>query len=275
MIVAGIDVGAVATKAVILKDGEVVGKGIATTGVEQKEAIEEALAEAIKNAGISRSDIERIGATGAGGKVVDFADNKEIQDVVADAAGVHFLFPQAKTVIDVGGEESRGIKVDERGKVADFALNERCAAGAGAFVEAMARALEVKTEEMGELSLKSTQDIEINAQCTIFAESEVVSQIHAKTTKPDIARAVHEGMATRIVSMARRAGIEGEVALIGGVAYNSGFVDRMKRHIGKDLLISEDPQIVGAIGAATIVASGLEGELKAPPPKLDTEKEWR
>ena len=275
MISAGIDVGAVATKAVILKDGKVAGKSMVTTGFEQKESIDKALAEAIKNAGISRGDIERIGATGAGSAVVDFADNNKIQDVVADAAGTHFLFPQARTVIDVGGEEARGIKVDEKGRVADFALNERCAAGAGAFVEAMARALEVKTEEMGELSLKSDKDIEINAQCTIFAESEVVSQIHAKATKADIARAVHEGMATRVVSMARRSGIEGEVALIGGVAYNAGFVDRIKEHIGKDLLIPEDPQVVGAIGAATIVATGLEGELKAPPPKLDTEKEWR
>jgi len=250
MIIAGIDVGAVATKVVILKDSKIIGKGMATTGFEREESVEAALAEAIKDAGISREDIEKVGATGAG-EAVKFAD-KKFEDVVADGAGANFFFPQARTVIDVGGEESRGMRIDETGRVVDFALNERCAAGAGAFVEAMARALEIKTEEMGPLSLESDKDIEINAQCTIFAESEVVSQIHAKTSKADIARAVHEGIATRVISMVRRSGIEDEVALIGGVANNPGFVARIKEHIGKELLIPEDPQIVGAVGAARL-----------------------
>ncbi|MBI4295597.1 MAG: CoA activase [Chloroflexi bacterium] len=254
MITAGIDVGAVATKAVVLSDGKVLGKGKVPTGFEQKEAAEKALADAVKNAGISRNDIKAIGATGAGSKTVDFAV-KNFEDVVADAAGTHFIFPNARTVIDVGGEEARGILVDETGRVKDFALNERCAAGAGAFVEAMARALEVKVEEMGDLSLTSQKEIDINAQCTIFAESEVVSLIHAKTPKNDIARAVHEGIATRVVSMTRRAGVEDEIAVIGGVANNKGLVARLKAHLQKEVLVPEDPQMVAAIGAARLVAS--------------------
>lgn len=254
MITAGIDVGAVATKVVILKDGKVIGDSIVTTGVEQKKAAELALDKAIKKAGVSRSDIERIIATGMGSKAIDFAD-KEVSEVEADAVGANFLYPQARTVIDVGGEEGRGIKVGEKGRVIDFVLNERCAAGAGAFIEAMARALEVRVDEMGELSRKSTRDIEINAQCAVFAESEVVSLIHAKIAKPDIARAVHDGIASRITSMVRRVGVEKEVALIGGISKNVGFVDCLKKRLAMDLLIPDEPQLVGALGAAIIAAS--------------------
>ena len=254
MIVAGIDVGAVATKAVIIRDDEIIGKAKVLSGFEQKESAVKALEKAIKNAGISRSDIDHIGATGVGANTVDFAE-KKFEDVVADAAGAVFTFPQARTVIDIGGEESRGIFIDGTGLVLDFALNEKCAAGTGAFIEAMARALEIEVEEIGELSLSSEENLQINAQCVIFAESEVVSLIHAETPKPDIARAVHEGIAARIVSMVRRSGIEDAVAVIGGVAYNEGFIDRLKARLGRDLLIPEDPQIVGAAGAAKLAAA--------------------
>ena len=253
MIVAGIDVGAVATKAVIIRDDEIIGKAKVLSGFEQKESAVKALEKAIENAGISRSDIDHIGATGVGANTVDFAE-KKFEDVVADAAGAVFTFPQARTVIDIGGEESRGIFIDGTGLVLDFALNEKCAAGTGAFIEAMARSLEIEVEEIGELSLSSEENLQINAQCVIFAESEVVSLIHAETPKPDIARAVHEGIAARIVSMVRRSGIEDAVAVIGGVAYNEGFIDRLKARLGRDLLIPEDPQIVGAAGAAKLAA---------------------
>jgi benzoyl-CoA reductase subunit D len=254
MIVAGIDVGAVATKAVIIKDNKIIGKAKVLTGFELKEAATKALEEAVGNAGIRRTDINHIGATGAGANTVDFAD-KTYEDVVADAAGANFIFPQARTVIDIGGEESRGIAVDGSGRVRDFALNEKCAAGTGAFVEAMARALEIEVEDIGELSLSSKEELQINAQCTVFAESEVVSLIHAETSKSDIARAVHEGIATRVVSMVRRSGIEDAVAVIGGVAYNKGFIDRLKARLGRNVLIPEDPQIIGAVGAAKLVAT--------------------
>ena len=254
MIVAGIDVGAVATKAVILKDGKIIGSGVARTGFEQKESVDKALEEAIKEAGISRSDVERVGSTGAGSEVVDFA-NTQLSDVEASALGANSLFPQARTVVDVGGEESRGIKVNEKGKVVDFALNERCAAGAGTAVEALARALEVKTEEMSGLASKSTKDLEINAQCVIFMESEVVSLIHAKEAKPDIAKAIHDGIVTRIVSMIKRVGIEKEVALIGGTIHNGNLTGLLKEHLATDVLIPENPQTVGALGAAIYAAS--------------------
>jgi benzoyl-CoA reductase subunit D len=156
--------------------------------------------------------------------------------------------------VDVGAEEGRAIRVDDNGKVVDFAVNERCAAGAGAFTEAMARALEIPLEEIGPLSLTSTKAVPMNAQCAVFAESEVVSLIHQKTEKQDIARAVHDAMASRITSMARRVGVEPQVVLIGGVARNPGFVDALQRDLELELLVPDDPDFVSALGAALLAA---------------------
>jgi len=251
MITAGVDVGAEAVKVVILTDGKVAAYSILRAGLERKQTCEEALEEALKKAGLSRSDIGRIVATGVGRKEAVYAHDS-VTEIAADARGVAYLFPQARTIIDVGAEESRGIRCDSTGKVVDFAKNEKCAAGVGAFVEAMARALETTVEEMGPLSLKSTKEIPMNVTCVVFAESEVVSLVHARTPKPDIARAIHEAIATRTTSMVRRVGIEKEVAFIGGVAKNVGVVERLKSHLGTDVLIPEEPQIVGALGAALI-----------------------
>ncbi len=162
------------------------------------------------------------------------------------------MLPGVKTVIDVGAEEGRAIKCDGNGKVIDFVVNEKCAAGAGAFTEAMARALEVKVEDMGPLSLESKSAIPMNAQCAVFAESEVVTLIHAKTSKEDIAKAIHDAIADRIGSMTRRLSIEQEIALIGGCARNIGFVEALKKNLNSDIKMPEDPEFVGALGAALI-----------------------
>jgi len=204
-------------------------------------------------AGLKWIDIENVVATGAGKNEVKFK-NDTATEVGADARGGVCLFPAARIVIDVGAEEGRAVRVNEKGKVVDFAINEKCAAGAGAFTEAMARALEVSLEEMGPLSLKATQAVPMNAQCAVFAESELVTLIHAKTPKPDMARAIHDAIADRIVSMVRRVGIESEVVLIGGVAKNVGFVDSLNRELGQEINIPEEPELVGALGAALIAA---------------------
>ncbi len=255
MVTAGIDVGAKNVKVVIQEDGKVLGKGLVPAGLDTKAAIKQAIDAALEDADLSRDKVEKVFATGAGRKEVTDSDDS-YTEVGADAAGALHLYAEARTVIDVGAEEGRAIRVDERGKVVDFAINERCAAGAGAFTEAMARALEVPLEELGRLSLTSTKAVPMNAQCAVFAESEVVSLIHAKTEKQDIARAVHDAMATRITSMARRVGVEPEVALIGGVAKNPGFVDSLQRDLEMEVLIPEDPEYVSAYGAA-ILAAGL------------------
>jgi benzoyl-CoA reductase subunit D len=178
---------------------------------------------------------------------------KIVSEVVADAAGAFHVVPTVKTVIDVGAEEGRGIKVDQ-GKVRDFVINERCAAGAGTFVEAMARALEVSVEEMGPLALKSTKTIPMNAQCCVFAESEVVTLIHSKVAKEDISKAIHDAIAGRIASMVLRVGVEKDVVLIGGVALNPGFVPPLEKELRTDIIVPESPDFIGALGAALIAA---------------------
>jgi len=254
MITVGIDMGAKTTKVAILRDGQVLARGLTPTGFDQQEAAEKALAEALGQAGLQKSDVARIFVTGVGRQQASFA-NGALTEVAADAKGSLLLNRDLRTVIDVGAEEGRAIKCTAEGKVADFAINEKCAAGAGSFVEAMSRALEVPLEKMGEMSLRSKNAVAMNAQCTVFAESEVVSLVHAKTPKEDIVRALHDAIANRIVSMARRVGVQETVGLIGGVAYNVGFVDALRRclEVGS-VWVPPEPEYVGAIGAAVAAA---------------------
>ncbi|HUW65681.1 MAG TPA: acyl-CoA dehydratase activase [Spirochaetia bacterium] len=249
MITAGIDVGNKYAKVVLLDGDRVLARQSRPTGFEQKEAASSALVAALAEAGISREQVAGVVATGAGKSEVVFADD-HITEVGADARGALFLVPAARTVVDVGAEEGRAIRLDGNGRVVDFAMNEKCAAGAGSFTESMARALEVDLIEMGPLSLKSTRLVPMNAQCAVFAESEVVSLIHARTSKEDIARAVNDAMASRIVSMTRRVGVEKEVVLIGGVAHNVGFVKGLEEGLELKVVIPEGPEYVTALGAA-------------------------
>ena len=253
MVTAGIDMGAQSVKTVILSEGKIIARSIVATGFEPIEAAKKGLTEAIEEAGIKREDIAKIVSTGAGRKSVDFADNN-LTEVTADARGIIWLHPVVRTIVDIGAEEARGISCDAQGRVLDFAKNDKCAAGSGAFVESMARALEIKVPEMIELSLRSTQDAPINATCAVFAESEVVSLIHSKVEKADIAHAVHDAIASRVSSMVRRIPVEKEVALIGGVANNVAIVDVMKKHLGVDILVPDEPQYVSALGAALSAA---------------------
>lgn len=253
MIAAGIDMGSKTIKVVVLRDGEIVGKGIALAGFESRKAAEQALAAALEEAGIGREEVQRTVATGAGRKYAPRPEHG-ISEVAGDARGVIRLYPAARTVIDVGAEEGRAIRCTAEGKVLDFALNEKCAAGAGAFTEAMSRALEVAIEDLGEMSLASRNAIPMNAQCAVFAESEVVSLLHAKTPKEDIARAVHDAIASRIASLARKVGFEPDVVLIGGVAHNVGLRDSLERALDCQVIVPEDPEYVGAYGAALAAA---------------------
>jgi benzoyl-CoA reductase subunit D len=263
MITAGIDCGSKNTKTCIY-DGEnssILSIASVLSGFDQEKSAEQSFKNALDKAELSRADIKHITATGAGMEAISFA-NDNITTITADARGTYFIFPSARTIIDIGAEEGRVVKIDENGKVKDFGINEKCAAGAGAFIEAMARALEVDIKSMGELSLKSTKQIPMNAQCTIFAESEVVSLIHQKTRKEDIIRAVHDAIADRNTSMLRQIGIEQQVALIGGMAKNIGFVDSMNRNLGFDLLVPSKniaPEYVSALGAALIAQDKIGG----------------
>ena len=173
----------------------------------------------------------------------------------ADAKAAIYVFPKARTIIDVGAEEARAVKCDEKGIMVDFVVNERCAAGAGAFIEAMARALEVKLEDLGPLSLQAERASPINASCVIFGESDVVSLIHRQESKPEIARAVFDAMADRISSMVHRLGVNPEVILVGGVAKDVGFIASLNRKLAVNVSIPDFPEYIGALGAALVAAN--------------------
>jgi benzoyl-CoA reductase subunit D len=253
MLTAGIDMGARFIKVLLLKGGEVVARTQELAGFEPLQAAEKAFNAALSQAGVAESNITKVMATGAGRKNAP-KSSASITEVTAAAKGIRHLYPQVRTVIDVGAEEGRAVKCNEAGKVDDFAINEKCAAGAGSFTETVARALEVPLEEFGQLSLQSSKAIPMNAQCAVFAESEVVSLVHAKTPKSDIARAVHDAIASRIVSMVRRVGINDDVALIGGVSNNPGFVDALSRGLETKVTVPEHAEYIGALGAALIAA---------------------
>ena len=250
MLTAGIDVGTRNTKVVIIRDDkEILGRGSVITGFDQKASVEEAFNQALQEAKATMDEIVNVTATGAGRKVAPYA-NDEITEIGANAKGALFLVPSARTVVDVGAEESRALGCDANGRVKDFAVNERCAAGAGTFIETMARILETSVEGFARLSLESTKSVPMNAQCAIFAESEVVSLVHTDTALEDIAGAVHEAIADRVVAIVRRVGVENDVVLAGGMARNPGFVEALKKTLGSNVLVPEYPEFVSALGAA-------------------------
>lgn len=248
-------------KIVLLKDGQVVARTKAFSGFEPTKTAEQAFAEALKIAGASKAEVSMVLATGSGMEMAPYS-NGTVSMMGADAkAGVQ-LFPSARTIVDIGAEEARAVKCDERGIMVDFVVNERCAAGAGTFIEAMARAIEVKLEDMGPLSLKAERASPINASCVIFGESDVVTLIHRQESKPEIARAVFDAMADRVSSMVHRLGINPDVVLVGGVAKDVGFVESLKRKLGIDLFIPEYPEYAGAYGAALAAANRVKGAQK-------------
>jgi benzoyl-CoA reductase subunit D len=254
MLTCGIDTGAKTIKVVILDGDKILGQSLIMSGNEKEALAEKAYDEALQKAGKSRQDVQRVVATGIGRRRVPFAtDTITIPSAVAK--GIIYRLPSVRTVIDVGAEEGRAMRCDENGKLKDFATNEKCAAGAGTFVEVTARTMEIKLEEMGEYSLRSTSPVDMNAQCAVFAESELVSLIHRKISREDIIRSVHEAMAGRIDSLARTIEVEKDVALVGGVAHNVGFLDCLKRSLNVDILVPEDPEYIGALGSAMIAAS--------------------
>lgn len=253
-ITAGIDCGAKHTKTVLMKDGKILGKGMGITGFDLKKAAEKSLEAALNAACIRREEVGQIAGTGSGVDMLSIADLK-VDPREAMAGAARYAFPDVRTVIDVGAEEGRAARLDESGSPVDLVVNERCAAGAGIFIETIARILDVSMEETGRLFFESGKKIPLNAQCVIFAESEVVGLIHANTPKSDIIRAVFDAMAGRIASMIRRIGVLPEVMMIGGVAYNPGLVQALKHELKTETIrIPDAPEFGAAVGAAVFAA---------------------
>ena len=253
MITAGIDCGSQNTRAVLMQDGKLLAKTLLPTAFDADLAAQTAYEKALGDAGIKKEDVDRVIITGVGREIVKWGDG-EVNEVGAGARGARFALPETDTIIDMGADSCRVIRLNEDGTIMKYEVNDKCASGAGTFIEAMARALQISTEEMGDFSLRHTKELATNAQCVVFAESEVISLIHAKESREDIAYGVHMGIANRIASMIRRVGLTDHFTMIGGPAFNKGLVSCMAKVFGRDITVPEDNHYMTAIGAAIFAA---------------------
>jgi predicted CoA-substrate-specific enzyme activase len=254
-ITAGIDAGALTTDAVIMQADRILGHSILPTLADVEAAAFSAYESALSRAGISPDDISNVVATGYGRSGVTFA-TKAVTEITCHALGARRLFPEAATVIDIGGQDSKVIRLSADGRVEDFAMNDKCAAGTGRFLEVMARSLDTDLTELGALSARSTRDVRISSTCTVFAESEVVALVARGIPREDIVRGLHRSVAERIYGMVVRLRAEPPFVMTGGVAKNAGVVAAIEEQLGTGVLLPDEPQIVGAIGAAIIASRG-------------------
>jgi len=249
MITAGIDIGSITAKTAVLSDGRILGSKVVFTGYNASQAGQSVFEDLLKELGLDASSIEKTISTGYGRNSVKFAD-KAMTEIICHGAGAHYLNPEVRSVIDVGGQDSKVLTIDSEGRVKDFAMNDKCAAGTGRFLEVMARALESDLDDFGIVSLKSDNPSKISSICTVFAESEVISLISKGESREDIIAGIHESVASRISSMARRVGVKEPVMMTGGVARNIGVVRALEKALDVSIEVSEFAQINGAVGAA-------------------------
>ena len=252
----GVDIGAVSAKAVILKGNGRFFHAVMDTGSNIELIADKVTKRVLAEAESTFDDLKGIVATGYGRISVPFAD-KKVTEITCHARGVHHLIPEVKTIIDIGGQDSKGIRVDEEGNVADFVMNDKCAAGTGRFLEVMAKALELKIDELGSISLESKDPCRISSVCTVFAESEVVSLRAEGRSREDIIAGIHKSIASRIGAMMSQVGREGLTVLTGGVAKNRGVIKALEDELKITMGIPENPQITGALGAALIASDGI------------------
>ncbi len=258
MITVGIDSGSLATKGVVLGDDRtILGSAIDLTGGRSRQSGERVYERVLGQAGLSEDDVDFVVTTGYGRDNLPFS-GKNITEITCHAAGVHFLFPDAATILDIGGQDSKVIRIDDRGRVMDFIMNDKCAAGTGRFLEVIARALGVRLEELGSISQQTENNVEISSMCTVFAETEVVSLVADDTPIPEIVRGVHNVIVERGEILLGKVGMIEPVAMSGGVALNIGVVKALEKRLGLDLKISDNPQLIGALGAAVIARNMME-----------------
>ncbi len=256
MIVMGIDSGSTSTNAVLLNEKkEILASAVLRTGAKSGDSADRVRAMVLEKAGLTPEDVSLVVSTGYGRVSIPFAD-KDVTEISCHAKGAHFLNPEIRTILDIGGQDSKAIHLDENGNVKDFVMNDKCAAGTGRFLEMMARTLEIPIEELGPLSLKSNESLTISSMCTVFAESEVISLIAQNKEPADIAHGIHEAIVSRAMSLIKRVGAEPGFMMTGGVAKNEGVIDVLQKRLGASVWRYEEPEIVGALGAALF---GLEG----------------
>jgi predicted CoA-substrate-specific enzyme activase len=248
---AGVDIGSTMTKVVLMdKSDNLLSSIKGPTGPEHRQLANEVMRQALEQASLQIDDISYIVATGYGRLNVPFAD-RQITELSCHARGVSSLFPNVRTAIDIGGQDAKCMKIGN-GRLINFVMNDKCAAGTGRFLEVTATALGIKLEDMGDISLKATKKIQISSLCTIFAQQEVVALISRREKLENILAGLHDALASRIAALARRLGIEPDLVLTGGVAKNTGMVRAIKESLGCEILIPEEPLLTGALGAAIL-----------------------
>jgi (R)-2-hydroxyacyl-CoA dehydratese activating ATPase len=252
---AGIDIGSTMTKAVIMDDA-LVSSIIGPTGPEHRRLANKVMEEVLKRAGLAFGDLAYVVATGYGRINVPFAD-KQVTEITCHAKGLHSLLPTAETIVDIGGQDSKCIKLKD-GKVISFVMNDKCAAGTGRFLEVIADALGVPLEKLGELSLSAEKAATISNTCTVFAEQEVTSQLANGESVANLIAGIHEAIAVRIYSMANKLKISPDVAITGGGAKNIGLVRALEEKFGCPVLLPPEPLLTGAIGAAIVGKEACE-----------------
>jgi len=260
---AGVDVGSTQTKAIIIdEDAKIVGRALMDTGANVVQAAETAFAEALTEGGIAEDDVGYVVGTGYGRYRVTFG-NSQVTEISCHGRGAVHLFPNTRTVVDMGGQDTKAISVTADGEISDFCMNDKCAAGTGRFLGAASAALDIPLDELGPVSLTSSRPIKISTTCTVFAESEVLAWIGKGKKIEDILWGVHKSIASRSAGLMRRVGIEDEITFTGGVSRNEGMVKALEERLEKKLNISEDCHYMGALGAAMFA---LDNVLAAPTP---------
>jgi predicted CoA-substrate-specific enzyme activase len=247
---AGVDVGSTQTKAVIIDENKrIVARALTDTGANVVQAAENAYNEALRSGDIREEEVEYVIGTGYGRYRVTFG-NTQVTEISCHGRGAVHMFPGSRTVVDMGGQDTKAIRVNESGEILDFCMNDKCAAGTGRFLGAASSALDIPLDELGDTALRAERPVKISTTCTVFAESEVLSWLGKGKKIEDILLGVHQSIAARSIGLLRRVGIEDEVTFTGGVAKNVGMIHTLQEGMGKKLNVSEESHYMGALGAA-------------------------
>jgi predicted CoA-substrate-specific enzyme activase len=251
MITAGVDIGSSTSKAVLVSGDTILGYSIIFTGSESIQSANQVLNDALHKSNLSAREIHYIIATGYGRVIVPFA-HESLTELTCHARGANWLFPGVRTILDMGGQDCKAIRCDQAGRLQNFIMNDKCAAGTGRFLELMSRLLGLSLDDLGTLSFGAKTAIEINSTCAVFAKSEVTSLIRKGKEKPDVIAGLHKAIASRVTSLLKGVGIEPEVAVTGGIGKNKGVVHEIEKRLGLKVRVPEEPQVVGALGAALL-----------------------
>jgi len=258
MIVAGIDIGSRAAKGIILNEKEILASFIGDTGPESVKTSEMVMSELLKASGLLLRDVQYVVATGYGRVLVPFA-NENISEISCHARGVNWYFPSVRTILDMGGQDCKAISVDEKGQVTNFVMNDKCAGGTGRFLEMIADVLNLPLAKIGEVSLEAQNAIPFNTICAVFAKSDAINYLRKGVAKSEILAGLHEAIATRCLNLLKRVSIQKDFSISGGISKNKGMVAKIAEKVGLEPMLSADPQLIGALGAAIFAGERLKG----------------